>query len=228
MESALAYSRARIGQPDRHGWLLEEARVEGRTLVLVFTPPAAGTGGMGVEDYGASVAIGMCQAPRGSGFFADGRTLRVDVREDGRPDGSVTISACPGRNEATRIMARNIQRLAGERLGPLTIAGARAEGTELVILIDGAAGWRRGLSLEQLNTLFFRGYCETRTRASIWMVRARLAWTPWRMALPFGEGGRSPAVPPIRAADPCPELGRRPEKPPSSAVAKRQRVSEHG
>jgi hypothetical protein len=133
--------------------------VEERTLVLVFRPPAAGSDNSGVDDYSASVAIGLCQTPGGAGFFAEGRALRVQVRDDGRSEGSATIRTCPGREVATRILASSIQRRAGQRFGTLTLTGARAEGTELVILIDGPSGWRRGYSPEQINILVFRGYC---------------------------------------------------------------------
>jgi hypothetical protein len=159
IETSLAYSRNRIGQPDRYGWQIVDARAEGRTLVLVFAPPADGSGRMSAEDYGISVAAGMCQTPDGAGFFANGRALRVDIREGAQPRGSVTVGACPGPAAATRIMARNIQRLAGQPFGPLTLTGARAEGTELVILMDGPAGWRRDYPPARINNSLFPSFC---------------------------------------------------------------------
>lgn len=159
IETTLSYSRDRIGQADRHGWQMIEARAEGRTLVLVFTPPADGSGRISIGDYGISVATGMCQSPAGGGFFANGRALRVDLREGDRPRGSATISACPGREAATGVMARSIQRLAGQPFGPLTLSGARAEGTELVILMDGPIGWRRNFPPARINAALFPSFC---------------------------------------------------------------------
>jgi hypothetical protein len=159
MAAALDYSRARIGLPMSNGWRAIEARVEGRTLVVVVSPPAAGAEGLPPEDLAVSTAIGLCQSPSRGGFFADGRMLRVDLNEGGRILGSSTLNACPDRTAATGILARSIQRRAGMSLGRTRLAGARAEGTELVLLIDGATGWRRGLSPEQVNALYFPAYC---------------------------------------------------------------------
>lgn len=153
MDAALAYARDHIGRADHNGLSTVEARVEGNMLVIVMaTPPGFDSS---VEDLAATMAISMCQAPAGGGFFAAGDRLRIEYR-----DGSgAVVSACPERAEATRIMARRIQRRAGTSLGPATLAGARAEGSELVILIDGPSGWRRSLTAERLNAAFFPAYC---------------------------------------------------------------------
>jgi hypothetical protein len=159
MDSALAYARERLGQPEHSGWQAVEARAEGSTLVIVAAPPPEGTNGLPVGDLAVSVAIGMCQSPSRGGFFADGRRLRVQLRGRESAASSATVSACPDRAEATRIMAGNIQRKTGQHFGQLILAGARAEGTELVILIDGPTGWRNGYSAERINAIIFPGYC---------------------------------------------------------------------
>lgn len=158
MDAMLAYARERLGQPDHTGFRVVEARVEGRVLVLVAELPTGDAGRFTAADLGVLISGGLCRVPGGGEFFTGGRALRVEVR-----GASGVIAACPDDNEELpRILAHSIQSVAGQRLGAFRIGEARAEGSEVVIVLDGAAGWRRSASPDRIDRSFFTVYCLNR------------------------------------------------------------------
>lgn len=162
MDAMLAYVRERLGRPDHTGFRVVETRVEGRILVLVGEPPAAEHGRFTAADLAVLISGSLCRVPGGGDFFTEGRQMRVELRGAAHGMGSATLGACPDDDvELPLILARSIQSRAGQQYGAFRIAGARAEGTEVVIVLDGATGWRRDASPDRINRLFFPAYCRS-------------------------------------------------------------------
>jgi len=64
------------------------------------------------------------------------------------------------------LFAQELQAQVGRRFGPLTLRAVRAEENELVVTLDGEAGWRGGMSSYTLTALVLHGFCSKPLAAS--------------------------------------------------------------
>jgi hypothetical protein len=79
------------------------------------------------------------------------------------------------RTPAPRVVnlfAQELQAQVGRRFGPLTLRAVRAEENELVVTLDGAAGWRAGMPSSTLTALVVSGFC-SRPLAASYFVEGR-------------------------------------------------------
>lgn len=74
---------------------LSSIEAEGNVLVVTFDGEPNWRGGNPSFIITAQFLDGFCQAKEASGFFAEGRTMRVDTLEDGRaPIKGLPVTRC--------------------------------------------------------------------------------------------------------------------------------------
>jgi hypothetical protein len=138
------------------------ARAEGKVLRISLGPIPANLATRPLQ-VAAYYAATICTAPGGPAFFADGRSIRVDVAGDGPYSGSAGMNRCPTPAE-TAITAENfaafLQRRVGQRFADdLVLRAVRAEGNVLIATLDGPAGWRRGRSPVEISMVIAGAFC---------------------------------------------------------------------
>ncbi|HYD13713.1 MAG TPA: hypothetical protein VEC11_12770 [Allosphingosinicella sp.] len=155
-----------IRMPESAGDLrLKRARGEGRTLILETEMPGDLGNVVGASDVATSFAHGICANRATMNFFSEGRTLRLDLSMPGRPPSSATVDRCPpgpvGQGVTVETYAQMYQRMVGRDLGDGTrLTSSRAEGQTLVLVLDGPAGWRQGVTPASIGQDFLGGFCE--------------------------------------------------------------------
>lgn len=70
------------------------------------------------------------------------------------------------------LFARELQSHVGRSFGPLTLRSVQAEGNELVLTLDGAAGWRGGTPSYAITANVLRGFC-SKPEAASYFVEGR-------------------------------------------------------
>lgn len=167
VEQGVRNLQAVVGQTNEHGYTVESARAEGRTLVMVVSMPEGMQGVFTPAQLTGFVALGMCGSAEGARFFGEGRMLRVDVVAGGRTTGGASLAACPDQaaiEPTAANFARGMQPSIGRRFeGGLTFSGARAEGNRLILTLDGPQGWRGRTGMRDITHSFLSGFCRQQT-----------------------------------------------------------------
>ena len=69
-----------------------------------------------------------------------------------------TALAQPPEADA-RPFARALQRLVGQRQGPVMLSAVHAEGNVMVLTVNGAIGWRAFVPVERMSQIQLARYC---------------------------------------------------------------------
>lgn len=151
-------------QSSEDGMRITGVRAQGQVLILQVALAPNMPSAMNPETVVSSIAGGMCADAAGATFFTAGRRLRTEVSRNGRPVGAATLGRCPGPiglGYTAETFAASMQPLIGRDLGEgVTITALRAEGSILVVTMNGPAGWRQTASHPLLETSFLSGFCE--------------------------------------------------------------------
>jgi hypothetical protein len=145
------------------GFRIVSARGEDRTLILQIATDAETAQAWDASGIAHMFAAVICAAPRGGNFFAEGRTLRVEISTAGRAATNATVNRCSGpvgQGLTIDTMVEMLRPMVGRDLGDgAKITSVRAEGQTLVMVMDGRPGWRAGLDQATLNGVLLDDPC---------------------------------------------------------------------
>jgi hypothetical protein len=167
LDRIVANARAHLGVANESGWTVNDARADGRRLVLTVTPSADAQNMFTPGDLAELLAVGFCQSTGGA-FFSEGRSLRIAFSGAGASAAGADFAACPATTISDLMLrgtARVTRRMIGVRLGEVSLAAVEIEGHTLVVTFDGRTGWRRRLPVAEVDRQLFTGFCQTASPA---------------------------------------------------------------
>lgn len=177
-----------------------DVRGEGRTLVWQAEIAQDMAGWIGPGEFAAVIANAICARGSRTAFFTQGRTLRVEIRIRGGSSASATVDHCSvpaGQRLTAASFAGIMQPFVGMSEDGVTIRSIRAEGETVIILVDGAIGWRRELTDGMLEGALLGGFCDPGAANNRFFDGTRT------IRIDTLEGGREPM--PGRPIASCPE-----------------------